>query len=257
MKRTVAIALLASSTLTALAIAPAASAAPSATLPQARLQVMLTLLSATGTVDTQVSGSWNSPYHWADNGEEVNQTVNATFGDTAHWQAPKQNLSAAVFGQGGLCSPSTGSCQIQIGKVTGSIATTGTATYADGTVQDCTNSLSSLPREFFQDSARNAMFIHFKGVSPGGSVVWVQGGSPTTGVPSGCEVTGGMSFPTEPATMKLPYTAFTKAKIGKPFTVTVTTSAPVMGASNETPVQIGTLKETTTLKLVVTRRYSV
>jgi hypothetical protein len=232
----------------------AQAAAPTA----GKTQVELKLLSAQGTIETSVSGTWDSPYHWQETDEGVNQQVQGTLVNTITWKAPKQLVPSAVFGSGAICSFDGSSCLVRIEKVTASSSTTGSATYADGTTQDCANSVAKLSSSFFSDSARNDLFIHFEGSTPAKSTIWVQGGSPDSGVPTdSCEILGGLGFATSVSKVHLPYTKFTKARIGKPFTVTIKTTVPVTGTTKAGDVNVGTLTWNTTLKFVVTGKISV
>jgi hypothetical protein len=231
----------------------AQAAAPTA----GKTQVELKLLSAQGTLESSVSGTWDSPYHWNETDQGVNQQVQGTLNHTITWKAPKQQVPSAVFGPGAICSFDGNSCIIRIGKVTASSSTTGSATYADGTTKDCTNSVARLGRTFFSDSAINDLFIHFEGSTPAKSTVWLTGGSPFTGVPSdSCEILGGLGVGTYEYKVPLPYTKFTKARIGKPFTVTIKTTAPITGTTKAGDINVGTLTFYSTLKFVVTGKFT-
>jgi len=245
-----------------------ASAAPAVAHVQAaadgqltkQVQVEVLLLSATGTITTSVQGTYDHPYIYVEdpNTGDRQRAMTASMNSTVTWKAPKQALSSMQFGAQG-CEAADAGCRTPIHKVTGSAQGTATASYADGSSINCTVSEPSLA------SGSEDMFTNFDDgfdvmmVRVGGTKVkiWLGGAASNFGLDAeNCPTTAGLTF-TNPrdVAQTIPNSKFTGAKIGKPFTLTLVSVSPITGKTGDTVNQVGTVTETTTLKVKVTGKF--
>jgi hypothetical protein len=226
-----------------------------------RLQVEWTLLSATGTVTTSIQGTYDHQYIFLEdpNTGDRNRATTASMNSTVTWTAPKQRLAGMVFGAGD-CDAARIGCSIPIHKVTGSAKGTASATYADGTAKSCAIAMTSLTSgstSLFSDFADNTLSVKMLGAGGKKVKIWLGGAYPNYGLEGeGCPGTAGLRF-TEmrDAAQTIPASTMTAARIGKPFTVTIRTVAPITGKTGDTVNPVGTVTETTTLKVKVTARF--
>ena len=238
-----------------------ALAAPS--VRPARTQVDWTLLSAKGTVTLAVQGSWDHPYIYVEDPAtgDLKRTATGTINNTITWSAPKQVLASMGFA-GGECNEKRIGCSIPIRKVKGSASVNESVSYADGSSASCSFTVGSLQEpdgDFFSNSSDNTMNLAMVGAGGSNVKIWMAGGYPTYAANrEPCPGEAGLSFAKLPAETAptISQTKFTKSKIGKTATLTITRVEPVTGKQNGTPAQVGTVTWKTTLTFKLTARYS-
>ncbi len=238
----------------------AALAAPSV-LPT-RTQVDWSLVSAKGTVTLAVQGSWDHPYIYVEDPQtgDLKRTATGTINNTVTWAAPKQVLASMGF-VGGECNEKAIGCSIPIQKVTGSATVNESVTYVDGTSASCNFTVDSLEGpdgDFFSNSAVNTMNLVMVGAGGSRVKIWMGGGYPTYAAGrEPCPGESGLTFAKLPAETAptISQTTFTKAKLGKTATLTLTRVEPVTGKQDGTPAQVGTVTWKTTLTYKLKARY--
>lgn len=231
--------------LSMLMAVPAASAV-------AAQQYDFAVVSAGGTITSDISGSWDAnlgvSYDPA-TGEPYPRKSTGTAQTTVTWKAnPKK--SSAVINLPSIATATKGSAyRINLRGVTGSAGGTLNVTFGDGKTASCAPAGVSLTRAFFSDSAVNDLFVAMFG--KGSPKAYLRGGFPWHAFSAPCsDGLSGLSWDEDAQTYaRIPRGQIVKAKKGKTLTLVLTHRASVVGKIDGAKVTAGTITWKTTLVL--------
>lgn len=228
-----------------LAAVPAGSAV-------AAQQYDFAVVSAGGTITSDINGSWDANLGVSYNpatGEPFPRKSTGTAQTTVTWKAnPKK--SSAVFNLPSIAGVTKGTAyRMRLGGVTGSAAGTLNVTLGDGKVASCAPAGVPLARAFFSDSAVNDLFVAVFG--KGSPKAYLRGGFPWHAFSAPCsDGLSGLSWDEEAQTYAtIPRGKIVGAKKGKKLTLVLTHRAPVVGKIDGAKVTAGTITWKTTLVL--------
>jgi hypothetical protein len=231
---------------TVLAAVPALPAA-------AATQYDFAVVSAGGTITSDINGSWDANLGVSENpatGEPYPRKSTGTAQTTVTWKANPKN-SSAVLPLPSIANATKGTAMtINLRGVTGSAAGSLNVTLGDGKAISCAPAGVALSRAFFSDSAANDIFIRLFG--KGSPKAYLSGGFPWhafSGNPCSDGLSG-LSWDEETQTYAtIPRGQIVKAKKGKKLTLVLTHRASVVGKIDGAKVTAGTITWKTTLVL--------
>lgn len=229
-----------------------ALAAVSAVPAIAANQYNFAVVSAGGTITSDINGRWDANLGSRENpatGEPYPRTSTGTAQTTVTWKAnPKK--SSAVVPLPAVANATKGTAvRIALRGVTGSASGSLNVTLGDGTAVSCAPAGVALSRPFFTDSAVNDISVALFG--KGSPKAYLRGAFPWHAFSSPCsDGLSGLSWDEEAQTYAtIPRGQIVKAKKGKKLTLVLTHRAPVVGKIDGAKVPAGTITWKTTLVL--------
>lgn len=212
------------------------------------------IVSAGGTITTQVNGSWENANVALFNpatGEEYPKKATGTISTTVRWKAKPRKL-AASFVLPSIASATAGTApRIPLRGATGTAAGNLSVTLGDGSTRSCAPGGVALSRPFFQDSAVNDLFVRMFGL--GSPKAFLRGGFPLhafSGSQPCDEGLNGLSWDEKAQTYaRIPRGKITGAKVGRRITLVLTHGMPVVGKVDGARVTVGSTTWKTTLVL--------
>jgi hypothetical protein len=212
------------------------------------------IVSASGTITTDISGSWDNDNVALSNpatGEPYPKKATGTVASTVRWTAKPKKLGAS-FPLPSIAGATKGTAvRIPLRGVTGSAQGSLAVTLGDGSTRSCAPGGVALSRAFFSDSAANDLFVALFG--RGNLKAYLRGGYPWhafSGSDPCSEGLDGLALNEAAQTFaSIPRGKVTGAKKGKRVTLNLSHRVPVTGKVDGATVTVGSVSWKTTLVL--------